>query len=65
MFDCLFSYSLIIIIIIIQILFNERHHSTFDSKPKNVFAEATRRLIIGYLIIIVLCMVCVCQTIFI
>jgi len=34
MFDCLFSYSLIIIIIIIQILFNERHHSTFDSKPK-------------------------------
>jgi len=32
----------IIIIIIIYILFNERHHSTFDSEPKNVIAEATR-----------------------
>jgi len=28
-------------------LFNERHHSTFDSKPKNVIAEATRKNVIA------------------
>jgi len=30
----------IIIIKSILLLFNERHHSTFDSKPKSVIAEA-------------------------